>query len=127
MVKRQSEDERVNSKTPLKDQSVVKEEKEDVDESPDKSRNNYIEKDYSHNSEKQNSKEKENIGEKISKEDPDKKLGTLMSLLDQIEKEKDPKGQVQLGAIVAPPDENNSNKFKEVKTVSIVKKRAANT
>jgi hypothetical protein len=50
-----------------------------------------------------------------------------MSLLDQIEKEKDPKGQVQLGAIVAPPDENNSNKFKEVKTVSIVKKRAANT
>lgn len=50
-----------------------------------------------------------------------------MSLLDQIEKEKDPKGQVQLGAIVAPPDENNSNKFKEVKTVSIVKKRAPNT
>lgn len=52
------------------------------------------------------------MSEKLLKEEPDKKLGTLMSLLDQIEKEKVSTGE-QLGASINVPEEsNNSNKFK---------------
>ena len=51
-----------------------------------------------------------------------------MSLLDQIEKEKDgPESSVpQLGPLPAAEEGNNSNRFKDVKTVSIVKKKNNN-
>ena len=52
----------------------------------------------------------------------DKKLGNLMSLLDQMEREKE--GVHNLNA--EESQNNNSNRVRDVKTVCIVKKRNAN-
>lgn len=75
---------------------VLKRENVKVEESPAKSHGFLMEKENSCGSEKENSKEKENGSDKLAKEETDKKLGTLISLLDQIEKEKVPKRE-QLG------------------------------
>lgn len=70
----------------------------------------------------------------MGKEGPSHKLGTLMSMLDQLEKEKggskglekEGKGLKNVGTAAAEEGNNNSNRFKDVKTVNIVKKRNAN-
>ena len=73
---------------------------------------------------------KENNGEKsngvVNRDEPDKKLGNLMSLLDQIEKEKDLGSEEEIGNLQNnnnQEESNHSNRFKDIKTVSIVKKK----
>ena len=74
---------------------------------------------------KENSREKENAAS--NREEPRQGLDNLMSVLDQIEKEKEgPELNPQLGQLPAEEANNNSNRLKDVKDikiVSIVKKK----